>query len=59
MLTAAAGAGVQSGDLYEPGGWLRLRGPVRKCALEPCCTNQSARTMLWAESERAVGEFRP
>jgi len=49
---------LEIGDFYEPGGWIHIAGLATKRALESVCTNQSAGKMLWAESERAVGEWK-
>jgi len=48
----------ESGDFYEPRGRFNMRGLAKKFALGALCTNQSARSMLWAESEKVAGELK-
>ena len=56
LLTCVAAAGVENGDLYEPGGMLRGSGLPKKFPLEKNSTDEKSRRMLWEESEKACGE---
>ena len=55
LLTCAAAAGVENGDLYEPGGMVRGSGLPKKFRLEKNCTDEGTRRMLWEESEKRAG----
>ncbi|CAE8611875.1 unnamed protein product [Polarella glacialis] len=57
LLHCCAGAGVESGDFWEPRGMATLTGLPKKIQLESICTNLESRKMLWTESEAACGEF--
>lgn len=54
LLTCVAGAGVKSGELYEPAG---MTGPAVRVNLdaEAITANPVSREILWTESEKACG----
>lgn len=56
LLWCMAGAGVQSGELWEPAG---MTGPAARGDLdaEAICADPASREMLWRESEKAVGAW--
>lgn len=54
LLHACAAPTAASGELWEPPGMAGL--PVR-VAWESICTDPSAATMLWEESEKACGAW--
>ncbi len=56
LLTCMVGAGVRSGELWEPAG---IAGPPVRVDLdaEAICANPASRAMLWAESEKACGAW--
>ncbi|CAJ1355508.1 unnamed protein product [Effrenium voratum] len=55
-LLCCCTAGVESGDFYEPGGTMRMKGIPQKFQLEPRCTKVESCRMLWEESEKACGD---
>lgn len=65
LLECAVGADVQSGDLIIPGdrgpaSWVLgdgVSGWPRKKEPEVICTSDVGKTILWEESEVAVGPF--
>lgn len=58
LLTCVAADGVENGAFYEPRGFLRCKGLPKRFTLERNARNEKARKMLWAESEKACGEFK-
>jgi NAD(P)-dependent dehydrogenase (short-subunit alcohol dehydrogenase family) len=54
LLMCMAGAGVQSGELYEPAG---MTGPAVRVSLdaEALCASPASRALLWEESCKACG----
>ena len=54
LLTCIAGAGVRSGELYEPAG---MTGPAVRVDLEAeaICASPASRAMLWSESVKVCG----
>lgn len=65
LLKCIADPAVQPGDLYVPGnrGLLSLvfadgvTGRPRQQAVEDMCRDEASKSVLWEESERAVGPF--
>ncbi|CAE8633346.1 unnamed protein product [Polarella glacialis] len=47
LLHCCAGAGVESGDFWEPGGMANMTGLPKKFQLESICTNPESRKILW------------
>ena len=55
LLHCCTTPGLESGTMYEPSGMGAFAGPPGIVKLEPICTNNESREMLWAESEKAIG----
>ena len=59
IITCIAKADVASGDFYGPaGGQKAMAGAAVIIEPEAALTDQAQLDMLWAESEKAVGEFK-
>jgi len=56
LLTCMAGPEALSGEFWEPRGG--LAGLPAKIKPEPLFTDEASKAMLWAESGKAVGDFR-
>jgi hypothetical protein len=57
LLHCVAAPGVASGELYEPGGAMRMSGLPVKGQLESLCTEERAGKELWEASEEACGKW--
>lgn len=57
LLKCCVGEGLQSGEFYEPDGWVAIRGKPKKIKMEPVCMKLESRQILWEESEKACGPF--
>eukprot|EP00545_Synedropsis_sp_CCMP1620_P013772 CAMPEP_0119020340 /NCGR_PEP_ID=MMETSP1176-20130426/23835_1 /TAXON_ID=265551 /ORGANISM="Synedropsis recta cf, Strain CCMP1620" /LENGTH=328 /DNA_ID=CAMNT_0006974753 /DNA_START=75 /DNA_END=1061 /DNA_ORIENTATION=- len=57
ILQACYGAGVESGDFWEPTKRGHTVGPAGKVDLAKECTDEESRKMLWETSEEACGKW--
>jgi NAD(P)-dependent dehydrogenase (short-subunit alcohol dehydrogenase family) len=57
LLKACFDPATQNGDLFEPSGWMAVKGPPVKVEYDALSADPEARKLLWEKSEEACGKF--
>jgi hypothetical protein len=57
LLKACFDPATQNGDLFEPSGWMAVKGPPVMVEYDTLSADPEARKLLWEKSEEACGKF--